>query len=436
MISALIDHLWQSTLFCAAVWSLTLILRAQRASVRHWLWQLASLKFLVPFSALYALGAAAGLPDAVEAPVIFDATAFAAPVISPAVYVAPAASPADYYWILLLAWGLGAALVALRWFAGWRAANSLTRATRPAPGASPDALVTDADVEPSVARVFHPVVLLPAALLRRLTAAQLRAVLAHEHEHIARNDNLKAHLHRLVETLFWFHPLAWWIGRQLVEERERACDEAVLENGHDPGDYAAGIIAACRHCCEAARPRHLASALSGDLAARIRHILACTRPAALGVLRGIALAAGTVAVAVLPVIAGAVDGTAHRRATLAHNLAQLTSAAIRLHATAGAPPSVTVDGDEVIVRNSSLRELVALAYGVPGFRVGGGGPGLDFPRYDIRAAVPGAVTDPEDFDPQALRGLVNKLLGARFDFEIHVNQRCQAPCGREAARTL
>ena len=36
--------------------------------------------------------------------------------------------------------------------------------------------------------------------------AQLNAVLAHEHEHIARNDKLKDNLHRLVETLFWFHP--------------------------------------------------------------------------------------------------------------------------------------------------------------------------------------------------------------------------------------
>ena len=56
MIGALIDHLWQSTLFCAAIGSIALLLRANSAAVRHWLWMLASLKFLVPFSWLVALG--------------------------------------------------------------------------------------------------------------------------------------------------------------------------------------------------------------------------------------------------------------------------------------------------------------------------------------------------------------------------------------------
>ena len=67
MIGALIDHLWQSTLFCAAVWSITLALRANGAAVRHALWMLASVKFLVPFSALYTVGAAGRRPQANEA---------------------------------------------------------------------------------------------------------------------------------------------------------------------------------------------------------------------------------------------------------------------------------------------------------------------------------------------------------------------------------
>ena len=38
------------------------------------------------------------------------------------------------------------------------------------------------------------------------------------------------------------------------------------------------------------------------------------------------------------------------------------------------------------------------------------------------------------FSPEALRNangaVVNKLLASRFDLQIHVNQRCQEPCGR------
>ena len=44
----------------------------------------------------------------------------------------------------------------------------------------------------------------------------------------------------LVEAMFWFHPLVWWIGARLVEERERACDEEVLILGSEPQVYAEG----------------------------------------------------------------------------------------------------------------------------------------------------------------------------------------------------
>ena len=50
------NHLWQSTLFAVAAGLLTLALRKNHARTRYWLWLAASLKFLVPFSLLSALG--------------------------------------------------------------------------------------------------------------------------------------------------------------------------------------------------------------------------------------------------------------------------------------------------------------------------------------------------------------------------------------------
>ena len=52
------NHLWQSTLLAGAVAVVVYSLRGRRASVRYALWFGASLKFLVPFAALSALGAA------------------------------------------------------------------------------------------------------------------------------------------------------------------------------------------------------------------------------------------------------------------------------------------------------------------------------------------------------------------------------------------
>jgi uncharacterized protein (TIGR03435 family) len=88
--------------------------------------------------------------------------------------------------------------------------------------------------------------------------------------------------------------------------------------------------------------------------------------------------------------------------------------------------------DGVVIRNTSLRDLIALAYGVERWQVRGNAQWLDSLRYDIRAVTRDPVSEPEALDPYALRDLTAKLLAARFDLEIHVNRQCQSPCGRYA----
>jgi hypothetical protein len=100
--------------------------------------------------------------------------------------------------------------------------------------------------EPGIVGVFRPVLLLPDGIADRLTSPQLQTILDHEMCHARRRDNLTAAAHMLVEALFWFHPLVWWIGARLVEERERACDEAVLRAGNEPRIYAEGILRVCQ----------------------------------------------------------------------------------------------------------------------------------------------------------------------------------------------
>src|SRR5687767_9809029 len=56
MVDIISNHLWQSTLFAGAVALLTLVFRRNRAHVRYWLWLAASVKFLIPFSALLWIG--------------------------------------------------------------------------------------------------------------------------------------------------------------------------------------------------------------------------------------------------------------------------------------------------------------------------------------------------------------------------------------------
>jgi hypothetical protein len=55
-LAPLANHLWQSTLFVIGVGLIALMLRKNCAAVRHRLWLAASIKFLLPFSLLTALG--------------------------------------------------------------------------------------------------------------------------------------------------------------------------------------------------------------------------------------------------------------------------------------------------------------------------------------------------------------------------------------------
>src|SRR4029450_9954783 len=75
-----------------------------------------------------------------------------------------------------------------------------------------------------------------------------------------------------VAAIFWSHPLVWWIERRMIDERERACDEAVIRAGKRPADYAEGILAVCRWSLES--PVMFVSGVSGsDLRIRIETIL-------------------------------------------------------------------------------------------------------------------------------------------------------------------
>ena len=62
MLAALVDHLWQSLLFCTLCASLAWLLRGNAARVRLWLWWLCALKWLAPFSVAFALGRWLGFP--------------------------------------------------------------------------------------------------------------------------------------------------------------------------------------------------------------------------------------------------------------------------------------------------------------------------------------------------------------------------------------
>jgi uncharacterized protein (TIGR03435 family) len=162
-------------------------------------------------------------------------------------------------------------------------------------------------LEPGVVGIWRPVLLLPAGIERHLSRAQLHAVLEHEFTHIRRRDNLTSAIHMVVEALCWFHPVVWWVGARMVDERERACDEQVLRACGEPQVYAESILNVCKLYVES--PLACVSGVSGsDLKKRVTAIMAGRIGARLTIVGKLGLALVAMVIISAPLLAGMVGG--------------------------------------------------------------------------------------------------------------------------------
>lgn len=274
MIGAILDHLWQSTFVALLIGILTILFRNNSASVRHAMWFAASLKFLLPFSLLALVGhtlfthPAADRSIRVLARVESVTVPFAAGVSVPSPPVAP-----PWTMMAVAVWAFGFTAVVAFWLLQWARLAAIAKVARPAPLKAPVAVrITSELLEPGLFGIVRPVILLPETMAGQLARREIDAILAHELCHLRRRDNLLSLVHMLVEAVFWFHPLVWFIGARLVAEREQACDESVLDTGKKPLDYAETILKVCRLTLRSRLP--CAAGMSGaNLDRRITQIM-------------------------------------------------------------------------------------------------------------------------------------------------------------------
>jgi uncharacterized protein (TIGR03435 family) len=310
MLGELTNHIWQSTLFAVAAGLMTLAFRKNRAQVRYWLWLSASLKFLLPFSLLMSLGArlewAPVMQKMTTAPAVsFTLVQMSQPFPETSSPMPSTQDTRDWVAFVLLAlWACGLSGVALIRYRGWRRIRAAVRCSSPIDISAAVAVRSSPGLlEPGVVGLFRPILLLPGNIMERLQPRELQAVLAHELCHVRRRDNLTSAVHMIVEGVFWFHPLVWWIGARLVDERERACDEAVLSLVSEPHDYAIAILSVCKNYLES--PLSCVSGVTGaDLKKRIQAIL-MGRPARdLNVVKKFALAVAGLTALTVPLVIG------------------------------------------------------------------------------------------------------------------------------------
>jgi len=463
------NHLWQSTLFAGVAGLLTLLLRKNRAETRYSLWLIASMKFLLPFFLLIGLGSHLPLSNraAIAQPSLFAVTQM---ISEPFAEANPGhAAARSTAWpvtailralpiLIVTVWSCGCASVLFLW---WIRRRQMTAAKRQSSvvhaGCEIETLrrlersmrmtgqielrISESRLEPGILGIFRSVLLLPAGISDRLTNAQLEAIIGHELCHVRRRDNLAAALHMLVEGIFWFHPLVWWIGARLVDERERACDEEVLRLGTDPQIYAEGILSVCKFYMESTL--FCAAGVTGSsLKKRIEAIMTNRTARNLELGKRLLLAAVGVAVIVGPVVFGLLHATQIRAQASAQNVPAVAPAfetvSIQPNKTGepmagfnvkGRPMSaVLMKPDRFMATNFTLHGLIHVAYGVPESQIMGGPDWLDSEKYDLDAKINATAIERLSKLSQEEAGIergrmVQALLAERFKLQLHRESR-------------
>ena len=433
-LSPLANHLWQSTLCVTVAWLLTLALRNNRAAARYWVWLAASVKFLIPFSLLVSAGGHLGwrTTPAIGQPRFSLAMEqisqpFAAPAPIPLPRIgATAVNPVPA--IVFGVWLCGVAIGIVYWMRRWRRIQSIRRAAMPLDLNLPIRVMScGGRLEPGVVGIIRPALLLPEGIMGRLTPAQLEAILAHELCHVQRQDNLTAAIHMLVETIFWFHPLTCWLRLRLIEERERACDEEVVQMGREPQVYAESILKVCEFYLASLAPC-AAGVTGGQLKKRIEGIMANRLTERVSRGRKALLAFTAILAMAGPMVVGLINpprSRAQSGGAFAVPPPQFEVASVKLNTTCGARRGGAGPSSpgRINLECQTLLGLMMTAYGVfaDGVSVSPripditGGPGwVTSDPYDIAAKAEGDAPFPRMAGP-----MLRALLEDRFKLRVH-----------------
>jgi uncharacterized protein (TIGR03435 family) len=253
----------------------------------------------------------------------------------------------------------------------------------------------------------------------------LQAVVAHELVHVRRRDNLWAALHAIVQAIFWFNPLVWWMGGRIVAEREQACDEAVLAQGADAEGYAASILAVCRYY--ACAPQACLAGLAGaDLKQRIAAIMKFGLRRDSSQIR-VGLAALAIVAVVTPIILGQAYGPPSQESPkLVFDVASIHEWGPGQGPTGPFAAGVQFSTGRVRSQCASLQGLVFYAYQLTGSEPIEGLPkwgnaSCGYPdsagTFAIEATMPANTTGAQS------RQMMQTLLAERFKFAAHWETR-------------
>jgi ankyrin repeat protein/beta-lactamase regulating signal transducer with metallopeptidase domain len=274
----LLSQSWQIALLVTVIGLVNAVLRNKSAHVRYLLWLIVLAKCLVP--PFYAVPLAI-LPEQEQA----EPAAMAPPSrVLPlerepmdAMMAEPAESPSipfempvpvvergrrsiSVHELLGIGWMVGAcaflafnllrALRANLWL--WRRRQALPAELRTkienlfsahSVRSLPDVWLVEGFNQPFVWGLLRGSIYLPVDFLNINRPEHQKSILGHEISHILRFDAAVNILQVIAQAVFWFHPLVWWMNRNMRAEREKCCDEmAIARLNTLPRDYGTAIL--------------------------------------------------------------------------------------------------------------------------------------------------------------------------------------------------
>jgi bla regulator protein BlaR1 len=417
------------------------MLKANSPAIRFAVWLAVSVKFLIPFAVFIEAGHrlyVRPLLTLAQSQQVFDLVRggngglAATPFRMAHAPQALALSPDALFMTLAIVWALGATVILCRWLASWW---TISRAAQGGVACGhfqgipilKSPRMRDERIEPGVFGLWRQTILIPEGMETTLSSEQFRAVVSHEWNHARRRDNLSATLQMLTESIFWFYPVIWMVGRRLMEERELACDQAVLEHaGADEVEaYAEGILRICK--LYTASPLPCVAGITGaNLRARMESILKNTRPRPLNKARCLALAGALLAAIAGPAITGFLTAPA-ASAQQGNSFVGLATSAekkfevatVKLNPSGDRSSRLGPPGrGSITIVNYPLRNLIVQAFRTQRDMVVGIPNWAESERYDIVGKGP----DPKMTNPEVWE-MMRSLLIERFHLKYHIESR-------------
>jgi beta-lactamase regulating signal transducer with metallopeptidase domain len=300
---ALLHFLWQGALIALLFGVANLLLRRASAGLRHGAACLAMLLMLTTGITTFVWLSFGSGPSAAAPPgtleSAFQTTASLGAAAARAVSIDFSFRMKQWLdghmaWLVTL-WFVGVVMFSLRTAGGWILVQSLkrhsTRLTELSWQQNLARLASRFGIRrsialcestlakvPAVVGWVRPVILLPVSALAGLTPQMMEAILAHELAHIRRHDYLLNMLQTAIETLLFYHPAVWWVGKKIRQERENCCDDLAVAACGDALVYARALTELEHIRC--AQPQLAMAATGGSLIARIRRLVEMRQPIA------------------------------------------------------------------------------------------------------------------------------------------------------------